>query len=746
MINKNLVHYYNVWHGIFIILVKKFVNLIVGYMKRNYKAILLLVLAAVALVGFAKVKSNSFENPDKDKLLIELITYVLEQGHYDPKDMNDSFSENVYHDYLNALDPLKRMFKASDIEEFAAYTYLIDDQLKKSDITFFNLTYNRLMLRIKEASEIYPKVLSKSLDYSEDEVYETDGEKMVYAKNKRELTDRWRKQLKFSTISVYDSKVKDNDEKSKSDPSYTKKSEKEIEKAAREATLKSMNESFDNMNDLERKDWFSIYLNAVVEEFDPHTFYFAPEDKDRFDISMSGKLEGIGARLQKRENNINIVEIISGGPAWRGNDLAEGDIILAVAQENEPAVDVVGMPVDKAVKLIKGPKGTKVILTVKKKLDGSIRDITIERDIVELEESYAKTSLVEKRNRKYGVINLPKFYIDFKDYGERNAATDVALEIERLKQAGMDGLVLDLRGNGGGSLKTVVDIAGLFIKDGPVVQVKSSGERKEVLKDTDKKIQWDGPLVILVNELSASASEILAAAMQDYKRAIILGSKQTYGKGTVQNVIDLNRFIKGNSYGDVGAIKVTTQKFYRIDGGSTQLEGVKSDVIIPDRFSYINIGEKDQDNPLPWDKIDAASYTLWSDYIDFNNAIEKSKERMLTNEYFKLIDKSAKWISEQRKVSSYPLNYNAYKAELDRDNDFAKQFDAISDYKTNLTFTSLPYEMALIEKDTILKEKRERWHNYLAKDAYVEEAINVLEDLKIDYLKRKDSKFANVKG
>jgi carboxyl-terminal processing protease len=353
---------------------------------------------------------------------------------------------------------------------------------------------------------------------------------------------------------------------------------------------------------------------------------------------------------------------------------------------------------------------------------------------------------VEKRNRKYGVINLPKFYIDFKDYGERNAATDVALEIERLKQAGMDGLVLDLRGNGGGSLKTVVDIAGLFIKDGPVVQVKSSGERKEVLKDTDKKIQWDGPLVILVNELSASASEILAAAMQDYKRAIILGSKQTYGKGTVQNVIDLNRFIKGNSYGDVGAIKVTTQKFYRIDGGSTQLEGVKSDVIIPDRFSYINIGEKDQDNPLPWDKIDAASYTLWSDYIDFNNAIEKSKERMLTNEYFKLIDKSAKWISEQRKVSSYPLNYNAYKAELDRDNDFAKQFDAISDYKTNLTFTSLPYEMALIEKDTILKEKRERWHNYLAKDAYVEEAINVLEDLKIDYLKRKDSKFANVKG
>lgn len=714
-------------------------------MKRNYKSILALLLGAIALWGFANVKTKNFDNPDKDKLLIELITYVLDQGHFDPKDIDDNFSENVYMDYLGALDPLKRMFRASDIEEFSKYKYLIDDQLKKSEISFFNLTHERLVQRIAEAKEIYPKILSKPFDYKKNEVYVTDFDAIDYAKNKRELYDRWRKQLKFSTISSYGSKLEGNEQKAKDDRSYKKKSEKEIEAEARALTLNAMSESFDIMDDLERKDWFSVYLNAVVEEFDPHTFYFAPEDKDRFDISMSGKLEGIGARLQKKNDNINIVQVISGGPAWRGNEVEEGDIILRVAQADKEPVDVVGMRLDNAVKLIKGPKGTKVVLTIKKE-DGTVKEVSIIRDIVELEESYAKTSLVEKGNRKYGVINLPKFYIDFDDYKERNAATDVAKEIERLKTEGMDGLVMDLRGNGGGSLKTVVDMAGLFIKDGPVVQVKSTGARKEVLRDKDKSVQWDGPLVILVNELSASASEILAAAMQDYKRAIVIGSKQTYGKGTVQNVIDLNRLVRGNSYGDVGAIKVTTQKFYRIDGGSTQLEGVKSDVVVPDRYSYINVGEKDQDNPLPWDKIDAADYEVWDGYIDFNGTIEKSKARMMGSEQFKLIDKNAKWISEQRNETRFPLNYDAYKKELEKDEAFSKQFDVISDYKTNVTFKSLPYELALMKKDTVLKEKRERWHEYLAKDAYIEEAINVLEDLKIDYLKKKNSKLANVKG
>jgi len=547
------------------------------------------------------------------------------------------------------------------------------------------------------------------------------------------MKDRWRQQLKYNTLSNYHEKQKENEDGTKS---Y-----EELETEARGATANSFIEFFDFTEDLERKDYFSIFINAVVEEFDPHTFYFAPEDKDRFDVSMSGNFEGIGARLQKKMDNTKIVDIISGGPVWRQDKIKVGDIILKVKQEDEEEpVSIVGMRLDDAIKLIKGPKGTKVTLTIKK-IDGTIQDIVIVRDIVELEETYVKSSKVEKEGKTFGVINLPKFYVDFSDYKKRNAASDMKQEIQRLKAEGMEGLVLDLRNNGGGSLQTVVDMAGLFIKDGPIVQVRSSsGEPKEVLKDKDKSIAWDGPLVILVNELSASASEILAAAMQDYKRAIVIGSKQTYGKGTVQNVIDLNTMVRNNKGKDMGALKLTTQKFYRINGGSTQLEGVKSDVVVPDRYSYIDVGEKDQENPLPWDQIEPVDYALWNSYFDYDGTIKKSSERMAQNEQLKLIEESAKWVKKVRNNDKHSLNYNAYKAKLEVNEKEAEKFEKIEDYKTNLTFESLPYEKQLMDKDTILKEKRNRWHKSLSKDVYVEEALNVLNDLKLTYTIKKVAK------
>ncbi|MCO4823002.1 MAG: carboxy terminal-processing peptidase, partial [Flavobacteriaceae bacterium] len=426
-------------------------------------------------------------------------------------------------------------------------------------------------------------------------------------------------------------------------------------------------------------------------------------------------------------------EIISGGSAWRQNKLQVGDVILKVRQDDEvEPTSVEGMRLDDAVKLIKGPKGTNVNLTLKK-VDGTVEELAIPRDIIELEETYAKSATVEKEDKIYGVINLPKFYVDFEDYNKRNAASDIKKEIERLKAQGMEGLVLDLRNNGGGSLKTVVDMAGLFIKDGPVVQVRTTGEPQEVLSDKDRSIVWDGPLVILVNELSASASEILAAAMQDYKRAIVIGSKQTYGKGTVQNVLDLNRMVRNNTNGDMGALKFTTQKFYRINGGSTQLEGVKSDVVVPDRYSYIDIGERDQTNPLPWDKIEAAEYSIWDSYFDYDATIAKSKERMGNSEQLKLIDENAKWIKTIRDRNVFNLKYDDYKAELEKNKAEAKRFEKLGDYSTNLTFNSLPYELALIEQDSVLKIKRDRWHESLGKDVYMEEALNVLNDLKMTY-------------
>ncbi|MDT0645759.1 carboxy terminal-processing peptidase [Zunongwangia sp. F260] len=710
-------------------------------MKRNFKVLIMLMVMAASACSFTTKK---FDDPSKDKLLIDLITYVLNQGHYDAREINDEFSREVYLDFLEAMDPSKRFFYAKDVEKFSEYQDLIDDEIKNKEIEFFNLSYSSLNERMEEARGLYKDILSQPFDFTEKENINTDYDKLDYVSSKEEMKERWRKQLKFSTLITFRDKKEQEEQKKENDPDYEVKSDTELEKEAREVTLETLDEYYDFTDDLEREDYFSVYINAIVEEFDPHTFYFAPQDKDRFDIAMSGKLEGIGARLQKKSDNITITEVISGGPAWRSEELDEGDVILKVKQEDEDAaVSIVGMRLNDAVDLIKGPKGTEVTLTVRKKLMGNIEDITITRDVVEIEETYAKTSMVEKDGKKFGLINLPKFYFNMEDYEERNAASDIKKDIIRLKEQNMEGLVLDLRNNGGGSLKTVVDIAGLFIEEGPIVQVKSSGERKEVLEDEDPEVLWDGPLVILVNELSASASEILAAAMQDYKRAIIIGSKQTYGKGTVQNVIDLNRWLRNNDYGDLGALKLTTQKFYRVNGGSTQLEGVKSDVVVPDRYSFVDIGEKDQENPLPWDKIDPADYEEWSGYVDLDATIEQSKQRMSENAQLKLIEENARWIKNQSEDNNYSLNFEEYSASIEQRTEQAKKYDSVREYETDLTYVSLPYEEDAFANDTILKEKRDRWHRSLSGDVYVEEAINVLYNMRMDSFK--SSKYANIK-
>lgn len=703
-------------------------------MRRNYKIfVLVLLFAAAASCSFT---TKSFDDPNKDKTLIELITYVLQNGHYDPEEIDDDFSREVYSDYIEALDPLKRFFCASDIEEFVRYEEKIDDQIKNSEIKFFNITYDRISQRMEEAEELYKDILATPFDFSKEEVFSATYDERDYPSSKEEMKERWRKQLKFSTLATFYEKKEEQKRKLEKDPDYEKKSDAELEEEAREITRNSMEDYFNFSDDLLRKDWFSVYVNSIVGEFDPHTFYFAPQEKDRFDIAMSGQLEGIGARLQKQNDVITIMELISGGPAWRGEEVDVGDKILKVRQgDEEEAVNVVGMRLDDAVNLIKGPKGTKVYLTLRK-VDGTVEEVGIVRDVVEIEETYAKSSVVKKDGATYGIINLPKFYFDMEDYSNRNAASDVKKEILRLKKHGMEGLVLDLRNNGGGSLKTVVDIAGLFIEEGPVVQIKSKFDGREILGDDDPDVLWNGPLVILVNELSASASEILAAAMQDYKRAIIIGSEQTYGKGTVQNVLDLNQVIRNSDFGDLGALKMTTQKFYRVNGGSTQLRGVTSDVIVPDKYSYIEIGERDQENPLPWDKIAPADYETWDGYIDFEQTIENSKERMAQNHQLQLIEAHAKWIKEQREDNTIPLSFEAYKAEVEKSQEQAEKFEEISEYTTNLTFRSLPYEQELFTTDSILAEKRERWHESLSGDVYVEEAIHVLEDLKINNIQR----------
>jgi len=551
-----------------------------------------------------------------------------------------------------------------------------------------------------------------------------------FAKNNIELFDYWRKQLKLQTLDKIQQETVIEKDKINKDKNYKVKPFSVIEKEVRSEVLKSMEELYMRIDELEHEDWFSSYLNAIVSGFDPHTTYMQPAVKEVFDQNISGKLEGIGARLQKKGIYTQIFELVSGGPAWKQGDLEEGDIILKVAQGNKEPLDIVGMRLDDAIKFIKGPKGTEVRLTVKKKIDGSTKEIAIIRDIVELGETYVKSSIVMKNNKKYAIIDLPSFYIDFSDENYRDSAKDMEKEIERLKLEGVEGMIIDLRNNGGGSLKTAIEISGLFIDHGPIVQVKYRGENPVIKRDTDPKIQWDKSLVVLVNEFSASASEIFAAAMQDYKRAVILGGNQTYGKGTVQNILPINQFYPKYDK-DLGFLKMTIQKFYRINGGSTQKEGVYSDIAMPTRLSYLKNGERDLDGALGWDKVAQADYKQTNSYTNFADVVYNSKKRIASDEKFKKINEYAKWLKESQANSSYSLNYQKFIKDNENKEKEAKQFSSVFEYKSDITFLSPKYEVSLIKENKDLASKRTAWHKNLTKDMYVSEALNVLSDLKL---------------
>ena len=700
-------------------------------MKTKFKiSTLLLAFTLLFNTTTTNATTNIDPDPEKDRVLIFVLKNILTRGHYVVKDMNDDFSKSVFEDFIDGLDPSKRYFTQKDIKEFSQYKFQIDNQLQRDDLTFYNLVYNRFIEKIKNAKSYYGELLAQPFNYNKNEEIDLDYDKVPFAKNNNQLIDYWRKQLKLQTLSRIQEQMDLQEDKLKKDKNFEAKSFKELEKEARAEVLKNMDELYIRIEELEHEDWYSTFLNSVVGAFDPHTTYMAPRIKERFDQDMSGKLEGIGARLQKKGIYTHIFELVSGGPAWKQGDLEVGDIILKVAQGDEEPVDIVGMRLDDAIKFIKGPKGTEVRLTVKKKLDGSIEVISIIRDVVELGETFVKSSVVEKDGRKFAIINLPSFYIDFKDNDYRDSAKDMEKEIERLKSEGVTGLIIDLRNNGGGSLKTAVEISGLFIDEGPIVQVKYRGDNPQVKKDIDPQIQWDGAVVVLVNEFSASASEIFAAAMQDYKRAVILGGKQTYGKGTVQNILPINQFYPKYKK-DLGYLKMTIQKFYRVNGGSTQKEGVYSDVAMPSRLSYMEFGERDLEGALAWDKVPQAKYKTANSYSNFADVVYNSRQRIANSENFKLVNDYAKWLKKNQENTTFSLNSNKFFADNDAKETEAEQFKSVFDYKSNLTFTSPEYEKSLFKKNEDLKDKRNAWHKNLAKDMYISEALNVLSELKL---------------
>ena len=685
-------------------------------MKFNFLHIVAIV--AIILFGFS-FSEDKFSDPNKEKLLIEVVKYVVEKGHYSTLDINDDISEKIYNTYLEQLDAQKRFFLQSDIRQFEKYKFKLDDQLKDQDLTFFNLVYETSRKRINEVKNYYEEIMNNSFDFSSNEDINLDFENKSYARNSNEIKNRWRKQLKYSTLDIISLKLGD--------------SIKVIDNKTRNESMtlikKNTDDFFDYVEEMDRDDWFANYINAFLNQLDPHTVYFNPEDKDRFDTNISGKFDGIGARLQKTEGTVKIVDIIVGGPIWKDKLLDVGDIILKVAQENQDPVNIIGMKLDDAIKLIKGPADSFVTLTVKK-ISGEIKDVLIKRGVVELEELYAKSTLINKGDKNYGYISLPKFYIDFSDRKSRNSANDVKNEIIKLKNNGISGLILDLRNNGGGALQTVVDMTGLFIERGPIVQVKSTGNRKQILYDKDPQVVWDGPLVILMNKMSASASEILAGALQDYNRAVIIGNEKSFGKGTVQNVIDLNRFISNSSY-DLGALKITTDKFYRINGESVQLEGVKSDIVIPDSYKYIFNGEKDEKNPLQWDKITPANFDKWAKRDYLNKISSENQSRIDNDDYYSLINDRAQWLKDQQSKKTISLNFNSYNSFLTKQREKNKRFESLNKYENTLNFKLLKTEKQYIMSNKELLSSRNRWHRNLTKDLYLEEGVKALEMLSL---------------
>ena len=675
---------------------------------------IIITFITIAIFGF-KLNNEKLSDPEKEKVLLEIVKYVVERGHYSSIQIDDDLSLKIFDDFINKLDPQKRFFTLSDIKELDRFKYKIDDQIKAYDLEFFEEIHDRYRSRIAEAKIFVEKAFENNFDFNDKEYIDLDIDSIPFSSDKNQLYERWRKQIKYSILDIISQK---NSSDSIDD--------NEVMMNAISTVKKNTNDFFNYANEIERDDWFSVFLNSFVGQFDPHTFYFKPDDKEKFDVSISGNFDGIGARLSKADGNVKIVDVIIGGPVWKDKLLDVGDIILAVGQADQEPISIFGMKLDDSIKLIKGPAGTTVTLRIKK-LDGQIKDVKIKRDVVELEETFAKSTLISKNSKNYGYISLPKFYADFDNYKNRNSANDVKNEIIKLKNNGIKGLILDLRNNGGGSLQTVVEMTGLFIEKGPIVQVKSIGNRKKILYDRDAQVYWNGPLVLLINEMSASASEIISAALQDYNRAIIIGSEKSFGKGTVQNIVDLNRFISNSDY-DMGAIKVTTDIFYRINGESVQLEGVESDIVIPDSYMYVFDGERDEKNPIKWDKIGPATYTKWQSYDEkFKYVTDQMNRKLNQNNIINDIYERANWIKSQQNINNIPLNLVEYKKYQKDQKLKASQFDKISKYENQLSFELLKTEKSFIQENKELLEERIKWHKNLSKDIFIDQAVNTLD-------------------
>ena len=704
-------------------------------MKFNLKKLLFFAPLMTLMFCF-----NSPQN-DEEKMQTIMISVknTLSYLHYSPKPINDAYSVDVFDKYLEMMDPAKKFLLQSDVDEFTKHKTKLDDYLNRGDISFFNLTVDRLNARTKEVEKLSQDILSKPINFDENEELILEPKLKTYPKNQEELRNEWKKFIKYNILQEIETlNAKEQTQKEKKD-SVNKFKLKDTIKLQILTPQQKQAKATDEVKDLltsmfkrydkrKKMDWFSVYMNAYTEVFDPHTNYFSPQDKEDFDVSFKGKVIGIGATIQESKGKIKIGTLVVGAPAWKSKQISEGDEILKVkSKKDEEPINVTGMLVDEAVRFIRGEKGTEVVLTLRKK-DGSIKEVKMIREEVAIEDTFARSIIVNSPNgKKYGFINLPGFNADFEDAKGRNASDDIKAELIKLKAQNVEGIILDLRNNGGGSLTEVVDIMGLFMKNGPVVQVKDGNGKIQVLKNKQNDPIWTGPLVIMQNELSASASEILAGAMQDYGRAVIVGSPQSFGKGTVQTFVELNRFL--NTSDDFGALKLTIQKFYRVNGKSTQLKGVDSDIPMKGIFTYEEIGERYDNYALPWDQVSTSGFAPLNT-LNMSNLVNNSAKRLTQNKNYQLLLESAQWKEKLDKEEKVTLNLKEFESLMKARKEQIEKFKSLIKFNNGLNFTLHADEAKRGKTDEVFAKKSENWLKNLKRDIYLQETVNIISEMK----------------
>jgi carboxyl-terminal processing protease len=669
----------------------------------------------------------------REKILSQMIGNGLVNWHYSGKKIDDDFSLKSFAQYEKYLDFSKSFLIQADLDAMKVFELKIDDEIFDGDFSLPLLGKQLLRQRVLQVKVICQEILKKPFDFSLDEQIELDAEKRKYANRLEDLKEWWFKRLKYLTLTQYLNLFKIAEDKNTKVKKSSQAFSPELEAQARKAVEKSVQRLFDRLLQNRSEDMQALYFNALLAVFDPHSQYFPPRAKEDFDIDMSGTLEGIGALLGEDDGYIKVFEVIPGSPAWIQNLLKVEDIILKVGQGDDEPVDIVGMNVSDAARLVRGKKGSLVRLTVKK-TDGRIMQISLIRNVVEIQETYARSAVVfnEKLKKSFGYIFLPKFYHDFNRQNGRNASDDVKIELEKLVAQKVDGIILDLRGNGGGALDDAEKMSGLFIEKGPLVQLKDRNSPPQVHEDRDASISYQGPLVILVNALSASSSEILAAAMQDYRRAIIIGGEHTFGKGTVQVMLDLDRYLPAEMvrYKPLGAITLTVQKYYRITGASTQYQGVIPDIILPDLYSYLDVGEKSMPYSLPWDTISALSFTPWKNqFRDLTEIKARSRQRLNNSVRFIQIAANISRLKKQHEKTTATLNLKQFQTEQDN---LFQEAEKFSREQVEFPYIQARLLETAADSTTAAKAtqelKRKEWISDLQRDPIVEEATQVLYD------------------